>query len=199
MKEKTVLCYGDSNTYGFDPRGILGGRYEKEDRWCDLLARRWDCQVINAGENGRMIPTDRWCYQQLQHLIERSQPDLLLVMLGSNDLLLGHGAPEEIAGRMTRLVERLQADYPTLPLVVLSPPRTALAEFKDACAAISRLYGAAAEREGVPFVDTCGWEIPLAYDGVHFSEMGHHRFADHLAAALQELAVVENKKKDATI
>ena len=191
MKQKTVLCYGDSNTYGFDPRGMLGGRYEKENRWCDLLAQRWECQVVNAGENGRMIPTDCWRYQQLQHLLEQAQPDLLLVMLGSNDLLLGHGTPEVIAGRMVQLLEKLQADNPALPLVVLSPPRTTLAEFTDACAALSQQYGMAAERLGVPFVDTCAWDIPLAYDGVHFSEAGHHLFAAHLAAALQTLWLVE--------
>ena len=35
-----VICYGDSNTYGYDPRGWLGGRYDAADRWPDILARR---------------------------------------------------------------------------------------------------------------------------------------------------------------
>ena len=26
----TLLCYGDSNTYGFDPRSYFGGRYPAE-------------------------------------------------------------------------------------------------------------------------------------------------------------------------
>ena len=36
----TLLCYGDSNTYGFDPRGFVDDRYEEDDRWCDLLAKK---------------------------------------------------------------------------------------------------------------------------------------------------------------
>ena len=33
-----VLCFGDSNTYGYDPRGYFGGRYDAGSRWVDLLA-----------------------------------------------------------------------------------------------------------------------------------------------------------------
>ena len=28
-----VICYGDSNTYGYDPRSWLGGRYDADSRW----------------------------------------------------------------------------------------------------------------------------------------------------------------------
>ena len=35
-----VLCFGDSNTYGYDPRSYLGGRYDAGSRWMDLLAQR---------------------------------------------------------------------------------------------------------------------------------------------------------------
>ena len=31
-----VICYGDSNTYGYDPRLPLGGRYDHP--WPELLA-----------------------------------------------------------------------------------------------------------------------------------------------------------------
>ena len=50
-----VLCFGDSNTYGYDPRSCLGGRYPESVRWTGLLkARGWE--IINEGENGRAIP-----------------------------------------------------------------------------------------------------------------------------------------------
>ena len=29
-----VICFGDSNTYGYDPRGYLGGRYEADSYGC---------------------------------------------------------------------------------------------------------------------------------------------------------------------
>lgn len=33
-----VICYGDSSTYGYDPRSWVGGRYEPDSRWVDILA-----------------------------------------------------------------------------------------------------------------------------------------------------------------
>ena len=51
-----ILCFGDSNTYGYDPRGFYGDRYEAENRWVDLLGTLTGHEVINAGTNGREIP-----------------------------------------------------------------------------------------------------------------------------------------------
>ena len=53
----TVLCFGDSNTYGYDPRGYFGGRYEADSRWVDILAEKTGWTVCNMGQNGREIPT----------------------------------------------------------------------------------------------------------------------------------------------
>ena len=35
-----VICFGDSNTYGYDPRGYFGGRYGADCRWVDILVAR---------------------------------------------------------------------------------------------------------------------------------------------------------------
>ena len=29
----TIICYGDSNTYGYDPHDQMEGRYPKDVRW----------------------------------------------------------------------------------------------------------------------------------------------------------------------
>ena len=50
---------------------------------------------------------------------------------------------------------------------------------------LSRQYEALAERLGVRFADAGEWDINLAYDGVHFTEEGHARFADGLASCLE--------------
>ena len=54
----------------------------------------------------------------------------------------------------------------------------------DDSRAFSGLCQALAERLGIRFVDTGKWDIPLAYDGVHFTEQGHRAFA---AGLLEEL------------
>ena len=35
---KTILFYGDSNTYGYDPRSFFGDRFSREIRWTSRLA-----------------------------------------------------------------------------------------------------------------------------------------------------------------
>ena len=49
---------------------------------------------------------------------------------------------------------------------------------------IARLCQAMAERMDIRFANAGNWDIPLAYDGVHFTEQGHKNFA---AKLLEEL------------
>ena len=77
-----ILCFGDSNTFGYDPRGFFGDRYGAGGRWVDLLAKQTGHECINAGANGREIP------RNLHDLCLLTEPaDIFLVMLGTNDLL----------------------------------------------------------------------------------------------------------------
>ena len=106
-----VICFGDSNTYGYDPRSWLGGRYDTDSRWVDILASETGWTVRNMGVNGREIP--------------RTVPDLpsdtnlLIVMLGSNDLLQGRG-PEEAAGKLERFISNLP--LPRDRILLIAPP-----------------------------------------------------------------------------
>ena len=46
-----IICYGDSNTYGFDPRIGTSGRHDKNDRWTGILDNmpEYECKMlINA-------------------------------------------------------------------------------------------------------------------------------------------------------
>ena len=50
---------------------------------------------------------------------------------------------------------------------------------------LSRQYEGLAKRRGIWFADAGEWDIELAYDGVHFTEEGHMRFAEGLASCLE--------------
>ena len=52
---KRILCIGDSNTCGFDPRSCLGSRYPREIRWTGRIAAS-GFEVVNDGVNGRTFP-----------------------------------------------------------------------------------------------------------------------------------------------
>lgn len=48
-----VICYGDSNTYGYDPRSYIGRSYPAGEHWVDLLAEKTGWEVENRGMNGK--------------------------------------------------------------------------------------------------------------------------------------------------
>lgn len=186
-----VLCFGDSNTYGYDPRSYLGDRYGAEDRWVDLLAQKSGWEFINAGQNGREIPRREREFQSFEQLLDRSLPlDLVLVMLGGNDLLQGKH-PEGVSARMEAFLRRVPMDL--RQIVLLAPPPmqpgawiTRPQLLSDSVELISR-YRELSQALGTRFVDPSGWNIGLTFDGVHFTGEGHRTFAEQLYPILAAL------------
>lgn len=174
-----VICYGDSNTYGYDPRSYLGGRYGPDHRWVDILAAKTGWNVSNWGENGREIPGVPPSFP--------ADTQLLIVMLGTNELLQGHG-PDETAERMERFLAG--AGLPRERLLLVAPVPMAPGEWvpeprlASASAALAGRYRALADRLGIRFADAGNWGVRLAYDGVHFTEDGHQAFAAGLFQVL---------------
>ena len=175
-----AICFGDSNTYGYDPRSWLGGRYDADSRWVDIMAAETGWTVQNMGVNGREIPRTA--------LDIPPDTDLLIVMLGSNDLLQGH-SPEETAGNLEHFLSNL-----TLPrdqILLIAPPPMSRGEWVPNQQLIGDSHTFAqccrslAERLGVRFADAEDWDIPMAYDGVHFTERGHRAFAARLLEELR--------------
>ena len=175
-----VICYGDSNTYGYDPRSYIGGRYPASDRWVDLLAEKTGWEVENRGLNGREIPG---------HSISvPSDTGLLIVMLGTNDLLQGASA-SEAAARMEAFLNQLLPDCKNILLVAPPPMKRGAWVPGDGLVEesihLAQAYKALAQKLRIPFADTRGWDIKLAFDGVHFTEAGHHAFAAQIKNLLE--------------
>lgn len=40
-----IVCFGDSNTYGYDPRGYFGGQYDYP--WPEILSKNLNRTVLN--------------------------------------------------------------------------------------------------------------------------------------------------------
>ena len=179
-----VLFYGDSNTFGYDPRSLLGSRYEPANRWVDILAVQTGWAVINAGQNGREIPRRSFETAAARELICRHAPDLTVVMLGTNDLLQG-AEPDIVAARMASFLQQLPH---SLFLVAPPPLQRGTWVTDDELVARSRLLGShyrvLAQRLGISFADAADWGVELTFDGVHFSECGHHTFAQKILKEL---------------
>lgn len=193
MRQK-ILCYGDSNTYGCDPRSYLGGRYPKAVRWTgELEAAGWE--AVNQSENGRSIPRLDWEIEAVIRAVQAAEPGVLTVMLGSNDLLQRPGLTAEVCGqRMERFLSALLAEAPAgLEVLLIAPPPMELGAWVPDPALIQEsrrladCYEELAKRLGVSFADAGKWGVELAFDGVHLSEAGHRAFAARLSEVLRAL------------
>ena len=175
-----LVCFGDSNTYGYDPQSFFGGRYP--DRWTDLLAERAGLEAVNLGQNGREIPPGAG---SLVGLLRRN--DLLVVMLGSNDLLCH---PRFTAGDVAARMEDFLKTLPPCHVLLVAPPPMAPGEWVreerllSESAALAGEYESLSLRLGIGFADAGQWGVELAFDGVHFSENGHRAFAKGIQEVL---------------
>lgn len=177
-----IVCFGDSNTYGYDPRSYFGDRYAAEDRWVDLIAEYTGWECVNAGVNGSEIPKSSVALQLFK------DADIFLIMLGTNDLLQGTSA-KDTAARMENFLKLLLPQRKNILLAAPPPMKRGAWVPSDNLVresiCLAEAYRLVAERLNIAFIDTRQWNIELAFDGVHFTEEGHHTFANRLTEQLR--------------
>lgn len=184
-----VLCFGDSNTYGYDPHSYLGDRYPAESRWVDLLGIKCGWEMINAGVNGCEIPRRADELEAISRLISSCLPlHRMLIMTGSNDLLQGADVPVAIA-RLKTFLQSLPISAEKIVLIAPPPMQNGTWTHNTDLPIRSARYAAAcrdlAVELGLFFADTRDWAVPVAYDGVHYTEEGNRIFAERLSGVLQ--------------
>lgn len=168
-----IICYGDSNTWGYDPRNYFGGRCDNP--WPEILGELSGWDVVNQGENGREIPYLIPTFPQ--------DTDLLIIMLGTNDLLQSNSV-EVICWRMERLLTSLEME--PAKILLLSPPPMVFGDWVrdqkliERSASLAECYRKLALRLGTGFMDSREWNIPMSFDGVHMTQDGHHTIASEL-------------------
>ena len=209
---KTVLCYGDSNTYGYNPS--TGLRYSENIRWTCRLQKLLgsDYKVIEEGCNGRTTvfddPIEGWKngLGYLRPCLNSHKPvDIVVMMLGSNDLKeLFHAKPEEIAHGAEILVKDIidftgnkQGFVPKIILV--SPPEIGegitsspfYGNFLENAIGRSRefpkWYKKVAEENGCVFVNAAEYIQPSTVDSLHLSPEGHERLAEVLYETIRRI------------
>ena len=113
-----VLCFGDSNTYGYSPEAPLG-RFDETERWTCLLQQGLGeaYLVLEEGLPGRTTVFEDPVEEGLSALpylypclMSHAPVDLLVLMLGTNDTKERLGANACAIGRgLTRLVQKARA------------------------------------------------------------------------------------------
>lgn len=205
----TILCYGDSNTYGYDPRDRFGRPYSQV--WPTLTAEKTGYTMINYGQPGRQLPKYEPEWDALRYQMERYYPDKVMIMLGTNDILNSRTSDlTEIGERMRRLIDFIQKDCNLSQIDLIVPPeirtdalfspeyllqyrQAAVSEanpmelidrFRILSAELAVLYKEIADEKGCGYIDTSDWKLEMAYDGVHLSQTGHIQFAEQILPLL---------------
>ena len=207
-----ILCYGDSNTYGYMPE--TGYRYPKNVRWTgvlqNLLGERFT--VIEEGCNGRTTifddPVEGWKNGRdylKPCLNSHKSIDIVIMMLGSNDLKeCFHASAEDIANGAEVLVKDIieftQIKQGFVPHIILvSPPEIgerinesvfygnftedAIGRSKE----FSKYYKKVADSNGCIFVDAASYIKPSEEDSLHLTAEGHMKLAEVLYDTIIEM------------
>ncbi|MEO9336872.1 SGNH/GDSL hydrolase family protein [Mesorhizobium sp. SB112] len=188
---KTVLCYGDSLTWGYNAEGPT--RHAYADRWPSVLQEKLGSEflVVAEGLNGRttafddnMAGEDRNGARILPTLLGTHSPlDLVIIMLGSNDMKPWiHGNPLAARQGIARLIKIVsghsyQFDMPAPQILIVAPPvvsRTEDKEFSamfeggnEASKFLAAHYSELADQEGCGFFDANSVAKTTPLDGVH--------------------------------
>lgn len=192
---KKIIFYGDSNTYGYDPRGFFGMRYPKEVRWTEIVRDRFKgkIEITEEGQNGRSLPEIQREEGFLRSIMGAlSDKDILFVMLGTNDILLtDHPDADRAVQKMAKLLDWIKAEDPVFETIVIGPVPISGASFDmkvyhDESIRMSLGFKSVCEERGVAYYDAADWDIRLTYDGVHFSEEGCRDFAEQIIRIIRE-------------
>jgi len=205
---KTILCFGDSNTWGWNPATL--SRYGRDERWTGVLRNQLGegYLIIEEGQNGRTTVWDdpdeghKNGAAYLPACLESHHPlDLVIIMLGSNDLKTRFSVPAcDIAASAGVLVDIAQKsgfgpdDGPPQVLLMAPPPLARLSDFAEmfeGSVEKSRLLGPRyrqiAEEYGCHFLDTGQIIVSSDVDGVHLDPGEHEKLGKAVAAKVRNI------------
>ena len=207
---KTILCYGDSNTWSYNPS--TQARYPLEQRWVTRLARDLgpDYLVIPEGLNGRTTvwpdPVEgeyKSGSRTLIPVLESHHPlDLVALMLGTNDLKHRFGLSAwDIAASAQTLVEMIQSstfgpDGRAPEVLLIAPPPTCVpgTRFDEMFAGadeksqhLARYFKQVADELRCGFLDAGQHVVSSKVDGIHLDAGELPKLAAAVAASIRQM------------
>lgn len=204
---KNILCFGDSNTWGYDP--ATQTRFDNKTRWTGVLQKEIGDKfnIIEQGLNGRTTKID----ETLEHnfgyarkfrsstdilpiIYESHLPlDLLVIMLGTNDLKTNFNrSPKMIADDMKDICKLVlnSVYYSGHPIVLISPTHInessnnlmdSFIGTKDYSMSLAPLYKKIAETLGLFYLDASKVVETNQIDGLHWDKYQHNEFGLYLS------------------
>lgn len=214
MSELNILCFGDSNTHGYNPQD--GTRFNKNTRWPGRLQNLLgdEYYVIEEGLSGRTTVFDDPVHEGLSGLdyiypcLMTHEPiDLLIIMLGTNDTKERFAANANvIAMGLNRLVEKakntrvaFRNNKPNILIVAPLPIREGILTLECGitmgveCITKSKelipLYKNVAKQQECYFFDPSLYAICSNDDYMHLDAKAHEALAYKLYDIINEIKI----------
>lgn len=194
---KDLLCFGDSNTYGYDPESKL--RYGHDERWTGILSRELLPFGIRVDEEGLCGRTTDFEDQYrigkrgsdaLPGLLESYSPEAVIIMLGTNDCKSYYrNTASAITDGLKKLIGQVREYSSQARILLISPIHLASGvgekgfdeEFDEDSVKLSRelrsAYSELADRTGCEFLAASDYASPSAVDREHLDRSGHRALA----------------------
>ena len=195
---KKILCFGDSNTFGYIPESAK--RYDENTRWTALLNKKLGSNytVIEGGYNNRNGFTDSidgeffTGYKILpQYLKDNIDIDIVILWIGINDIQKFYNPTfDDIRTGLDSMIKTLKLSVNDI--IVVSPPEisenilkghfsyqfdeTSVEKFKH----LPELYKDVSDKNNVHFININQYIKVSEFDGLHYSKESHSIIADIL-------------------
>lgn len=203
---KTILCYGDSNTYGYNPNN--GGRYDINLIWPSLLNEllKDEYIVYNEGLNGRTTAYDREGSSEKNGLAKLKETldkynniDIIIFMLGTNDCNVDlYESIDDIASGMEKLIQK--AKEHNIPNIIVVTPAAILPYYAEGTFAyqlddtsvyksnnLDPLYKNLCEKYSCIHLDCTNKLEVTKLDSEHLTLNGHKKLAELLYEIINKL------------
>jgi lysophospholipase L1-like esterase len=204
---RTVLCYGDSNTWGADP--ATGTRFPRDVRWPGRLQASLgeDWYVVEEGLSGRTATLDspvalgKNGLAYLTPCLDSHAPlDAVFIALGTNDLAERYGLTATDVARAAALLAEIVSRSAAgpggaapLPILVCPPPVGETTWEEDwagtpaKSAVLPERFRAVAEEGGYELIDLGEVTRFSDLDGIHLDAAGHAAVAELVERTLRRL------------
>lgn len=202
---KKILCFGDSNTYGYIPNN--GARYDKNTRWTGVLSllSHGKFEIIENGCNNRTAfaanPAGKIFtgYEILPELLT-DDFDAVVLAIGINDTqFLYNLSSIEIASGVEKLINIVKVKSPQAKILLVAPSiltddvlngnfaclfdRTSIEKSRQ----LPLLYQKIAEKQNIEFLDLNSVAKTSSLDGLHYAPEQHLKIAQAIFTILSEL------------
>ena len=197
---KRILCFGDSNTFGFNSSDC--GRYAKNERWTGVLSELLpDCEIIEEGMNNRtgfFKNADGLEFSGEEYfpiiLQNYENIDLYIIALGTNDAQFFYNLDENIArSGMQKYIDLVREVNENTKILIIPPVRIKAnildGIFKmqfdkksiETSEKVFPVYEQVAKENNCLYFDYNKITSPSEKDGLHYTKESHKLIAENLA------------------